>query len=83
MIKESKNIEFNEPTLKKLKVKESKIEKVNGFDLLPDDCLCEIFSFVERLDNQKGFTEWLCVSFVCKNWRNVYFKMIEEQDELE
>jgi len=47
-------------------------------DHIPDDCVREIFSFVEKMHRVRLFQEWKCLQLVCKRWRDICSNTLEK-----
>jgi len=47
-------------------------------DHIPDDCVREIFSFVEKMQRVRLFQQWKCLQLVCKRWRDICSNTLEK-----
>jgi len=71
-----------ERSSKRIKISHSDTKSFDVVDPIADDCLMEIFSFVENVKKVEYFQEWKCLQLTCKGWRNVYCEMLERSESL-
>jgi len=58
---------------------ENVVQEENLLDALPEVCTVSIFSFVDDVVQKRTFNQWMSISCVCKDWRNIYLKMLIEK----
>ena len=46
-------------------------------DVLPDELMMHIFTFIDKPQSGGCFCEWLSVTMVCKEWNDLYVKMFK------